>query len=408
VGALIAVILLFAPSVILLGMVSPYVIRLRVASVGAAGRASGTVYAISTAGSILGAFLPAFWWIPSHGTRATIYGLGAVMLLVSVAGLVAGRFRGAAPVALFCALPLLGLLLSSGPVRPANGGTLLYDTDSEYGYIQVSQNGDQRYLVLNEGLAVHSIYNPTRLLTGGPWDYFTLAPLYGNRHWDGQKPGRVLIVGLAGGTVARQLTAAFGPVPIDGVEIDPRIIDVGRRYFDMNEPNLNAIAADGRYYLDTTDRQYDLIAIDAYRQPYIPFQLTTKEFFQSCRQHLTPGGVVIVNAGRAPGDYRLVDAVSGTLGAVFPEIYQEDVAASSNTMVFASNQPIQSSEVSANYQNARSSGSGFFADSVRQASAGPAPQHVDPHLPIYSDDQAPVERLVDSIVYGYLTGQPFR
>jgi len=109
----------------------------------------------------------------------------------------------------------------------------------------------------------------------------------------------------------------------------------------MNQPNLTAITADGRYYVDTTDQQYDLIVIDAYRQPYIPFQLTTREFFESCRRHLTQNGVVVVNVGRAPGDYRLVDAVSGTLLAVFPEVYQEDTAHFLNTMVFATNQPTQ-------------------------------------------------------------------
>jgi len=85
----------------------------------------------------------------------------------------------------------------------------------------VVQKGTERDLVLNEGQAVHSVYDPTQQLTGGPWDYFTLAPLYGNRQWTGQKPGRVLIVGLAAGTAPRQLTAAYGPIPIDGVEIDP-------------------------------------------------------------------------------------------------------------------------------------------------------------------------------------------
>src|SRR5438094_7412622 len=91
-GALIAVILLFAPAVILLGMVSPYVVRLRVERVEASGRTAGAVYAVSTAGSILGAFLPAFWWIPSYGTRATIEGLGILLLAVSVVGLVGIRY----------------------------------------------------------------------------------------------------------------------------------------------------------------------------------------------------------------------------------------------------------------------------------------------------------------------------
>jgi spermidine synthase len=403
IGALVAVILIFAPSVVLLGMVSPWVIRLRVDNVGVAGRAAGLVYAISTAGSILGAFLPAFWWIPSYGTRATIYGLGAVLLLVSVVGMVAIRYRSGLVVAAVALVPLLGAGLPIGAIRPPSEGSAIYEADSEYGYIQVVERGTEHDLILNEGQAIHSVYDPTKLLTRGPWDYFSMAPLYGNRQWTGQRPGRVLIIGLAGGTVARQITAAYGPVPIDGVEIDPRIIDVGRRYFDMNEPNLNAVAADGRYFLDTTAQQYDIIAIDAYRQPYIPFQLTTKEFFQSARQHLTPNGVVVVNVGRAPNDYRLVDAVSGTLLAVFPEVYQQDTSQFLNSIVYATNQPTQPAEVAANFHRDPALYPALVAGVISESADSPPPHEVYPHLPIYTDDLAPVERLVDNIIYRYVT-----
>jgi predicted membrane-bound spermidine synthase len=401
-GALIAVILLFAPSVVLLGMVSPWVIRLRVDAVSGAGRAAGAVYAISTAGSILGAFLPAFWWIPSYGTRATIYGLGLVMLAISVIGMIRLRVRAAVPLALLCALPILAALIPYGSIKPPSQGRTIFESDSEYGYIQVVEKGSEHDLILNEGQAVHSVYDPNRLLTEGPWDYFTLAPLIGYRQYQGQKPRRVLIIGLAGGTAARQLTAAYGGVQIDGVEIDPRIIEVGRRYFAMTEPNLNAVAADGRFYLDRARNDYDLVVIDAYRQPYIPFHLTTREFFQDVRRHLSATGVVVVNVGRAPGDYRLVDAVTGTLGDVFPEIYQQDTARFLNTMVYATNQPTQPDEVAANLGHARADYPPVVADILEESGVHPV-VHDQPHLPIYTDDLAPVERLVDSIILKYIS-----
>lgn len=403
VGALVAVIMLFAPSVILLGMVSPWVIRLRVGTVAESGHAAGAVYAISTAGSILGAFLPAFWWIPSYGTRATILGLGAVLLLVSLVGWFRGPRRGPG-VAL--ALGLVAMLLSTlggGQVKPAAAGMLLYESESEYGYIQVVENGHRRELILNEGQAVHSIYDPSTLLTGGYWDLLTTAPLLGYRTWKGEKPRSVLILGLAGGTVARQLTAAYGPdVQIDGVEIDPRIIEVGKRYFAMTETNLNPIIADGRYFIDTTPKHYDLIIVDTYRQPYIPFQLTTREFFLACRQHLTQHGVVAVNAGRAPGDYRLVDAVSGTMGDIFPEVYQQDTPQFLNTVIYAPNSPTQPTEVRANLDHAASTSLSLVAQVVDESRNRPV-VHDEPHYPIYTDDLAPVERLVDNIIYRFAT-----
>jgi spermidine synthase len=403
VGALVAVIVLFAPAVILLGMVSPWVIRLRVASVADSGRAAGQVYAISTAGSILGAFLPAFWWIPSYGTRATILGLGAMLLVVSALGLLRGgpRRPGAAVAAGLVAAIASGL--SGGQIKPPAYGDLLYEADSEYGYIQVVQAGTQRQLILNEGQAVHSIYDPTTLLTGGYWDLLTTAPLFGYRKWQGQRPRRALILGLAGGTVARQLTAAYGSeLQIDGVEIDPRIVSVGQRYFAMNEPNLHPIVSDGRYFLDTTPNEYDLILVDVYRQPYIPFQFTTKEFFMSCRAHLAQNGVVAVNAGRAPGDYRLVDAISGTMGSVFPEVYQQDTPQFVNTVIYAPQLPTRPNEVRANLDHAAATDLALVAQVVAESQDRPI-VHDEPHYPIYTDDLAPVERLVDNIIYRVAT-----
>jgi len=402
IGALVAVILLFAPSVVLLGMVSPWVIRLRVGTVAESGRAAGAVYAISTAGSILGAFLPAFWWIPSYGTRATILGLGLVLLAVSLVGLFRGSRRRPGAALAVGLLALLGSGLSPGQVKPAAEGRLIYESDSEYGYIQVVQNGRRRELILNEGQAVHSIYDPGTVLTQGYWDLFITAPLFGYRRWQGERPKRVLIIGLAGGTVARQLTAAYGgSVQIDGVEIDPRIVEVGQKYFAMTEPNLHPIVADGRYFLDHAPQQYDLILVDAYRQPYIPFQLTTKEFFESVRTHLTRTGVVAVNAGRAPGDYRLVDALTGTMGAVYPEVYQQDTPKFLNTVIYAPALPTQPNEVQANLDRASSTDLQLVAQVVTESRDVPV-VHDEPHLPIYTDDLAPVERLVDNLIYRFV------
>jgi hypothetical protein len=173
----------------------------------------------------------------------------------------------------------------------------------------------------------------------------------------------------------------------------------------MNEPNLNAIAADGRYYLANSDKQYDLIVVDAYRQPYIPFHLATREFFVECRKHLSPDGVLAINVGRAPRDYRLVDAITGTLGAVFPEVYTVDTARFLNTIVYAPNQPTQPAEVAANLALPADRYPGTLSLWVDELNGGPAPTLSEPHNPVYTDDHAPVERLVDQIVLDYVTGR---
>ncbi len=400
-GSLISVIVLFALPVILLGMVSPFAIRLRIEEVRTAGNAAGAVYALSTLGSILGTFVPVFWLIPTFGTRPTLYLMAVVLGMVSAAGLWGPRRRR-----LYALIPAaivaLALVQHGGGIRGAAYGERVYEAESAYNYIQVVQQGTRTDLVLNEGHAVHSIYDPTTLYTRGPWDYFLLAPLFGSGH----VPQRVAIIGLAGGTVARQYTGVDGPVDIDGVEIDPRIVEVGRRYFDMNEPNLHVFVDDGRYWLARRTQRYDVIAVDAYRQPYIPFYLTTREFFRSARDHLTDDGVLAVNAGRTEKDFRLVDALSGTLTAVYPSVFIVDVGGGfTNSLIFATARP---TSVEAFRARALASDNPKLEPIIREALASGRVRQARPNGIVFTDDLAPVERVIDQIILGYIQGNAGR
>jgi predicted membrane-bound spermidine synthase len=400
-GSLVGVLLLFAAPVTLLGCVSPFAVRLTMRDVSRAGHTSGAIYGLSTIGSILGAVLPVFVLVPVIGTPRTFYVLSLLLLGLSVIGLWRHRtwyFWLLLPVAALASLP-------PSTLRPASFGKLIYATESAYYYIQVVQQetptGPQNNLILDEGHAVHSIYNPGQLITGGPWDYFMVAPFFNQ----GEQPGDLhsaAIIGLAGGTIARDLTAVYGPIPIDGVEIDPAIIQVGRTYFDMNEPNLHAIAQDGRYYLETSSNTYDLVAIDAYRQPYIPFHLTTREFFQEVRDHLTPNGVAVLNAGRTETDYRLVDVISSTMKAVFPNVYVIDLPSPQiNSIIVATKHPTRLANFAANTsalsnQTLRQvAQTALNAGRVREVTSSPI---------VFTDDWAPVEKVIDEIILGYARG----
>src|SRR5439155_17065810 len=331
-SSLLGTILLFAVPVTLLGLVSPFAIRLVTKDIVQSGTVSGSLYAISTFGSILGAFLPVLWLIPTFGVRRTLLIFGALLFAASLWGLRL-RWRPA------FALVLLALVLPLGPLKDIP--YLIYEQESLYNYIQVTQLPDgTRELILNEGQAVHSIYypNPDTVLTGWYWDYYLAAP-YFNAGFKPQKLHRVGIIGLAGGTIAHQFTKVYGPVPIDGVEIDPAIVNVGRKYFDMNEANLHVYVQDGRTFLETTAARYDLVAIDAFQQPYIPFQLTTREFFTTIRSHLSSTGVVVLNTAHTTHDYRLVQAFINTMSLVFPSVYILNVPGTFNTAVMSTVQP---------------------------------------------------------------------
>lgn len=393
-GSLASVIVLFALPVILLGMVSPFVIRLRIEQLATAGNAAGAVYALSTLGSILGTFLPVFWLIPTFGTRPTIIALAFVLGAISAAGLWSSGARR-----LYALLPILVLLLglaSAGPIRAAAYGQRIYEAESAYNYIQVIRYGTENDLVLNEGQAVHSIYDPTTIYTHGYWDDVLLAPYFGS----GRIPGRVALIGLAGGTVARQFTAIDGPVQIDGVELDPKIVEVGRRFFGMNEPNLHVDIADGRYWMATQHRKYDVILVDAYRQPYIPFYLTTREFFENAKAHLNPGGVLAINVGRTATDYRLVDALGGTLTAAFPSVFVLDTAHHfTNSLLFATSAP---TTIQTFRERALAQGSLALKPIADDAVAEGNVRLMQPNGIVFTDDLAPVERLIDDIILGYI------
>jgi predicted membrane-bound spermidine synthase len=396
-GSLVGVIFLLAIPITLLGFVTPFAIRLRLADIDRAGNTAGRIYALSTMGSIAGSFLPVIVLIPAIGTTKTFLTLSLALLSISVAGLIDTKsFRWAGLAGLLAlSLVLIGVVEADARIKPPYRGELVEEAESEYNYIQVLKDGDRYLLALNEGHAIHSIYDPTRLLTGGPWDYFMAAPLF-NAQADGGSVKDALFIGLAGGTAARQLAAAYDGVEIDGVEIDPEVARLGKKYFALDRPDVNVVIDDGRYFLRRTDAQYDLIGIDAYRQPYIPFQLTTKEFFQEVADRLRPGGVTVVNVGRADTDYRLVDVIASTMRSVYPSVYEIDVDGYDNTMVIGTTEPSA-------LDNFRRNTEGLQTDTVLRTVADWSlatgnPREVPVGGRVFTDDLAPVEWVVDQMI----------
>ncbi len=393
-GSFFASLLLMALPMLLFGCISPFAIRMRTQNIRSSGETAGNIYALSTVGSIAGSFLPVLVLIPLFGTRATFLIMGASLMTLSLIGLVMGRAgRRIALVAMLLFVSVgVHATTSAGEIKPPYRGTLVVEAESDYNYIQVLNDNGRYLLALNDGHAIHSIYDPDSVLTGGPWDYFLLAPTMA-----GMSPERALIVGLAGGTSAHSLLATYPELTIDGVEIDPKVLELAERYFALDDPRLTTFAADGRYFLETADQIYDLVALDAYRQPYIPFHLATEEYFQLVADHLSAEGVVVVNVGRSETDFRLVDALSSTLSAVFQSVWLVDVQGYDNTMVIASNADITLEQIEHRLRttdpgsNQQIVAAEVFADgNLRMNTADGRP---------YTDDRAPVETLIDRMIF---------
>jgi predicted membrane-bound spermidine synthase len=402
-GSLVAVLVLVAVPVLLLGTVSPWAIRLGVQSVEEAGTVAGRLYALSTAGSLVGTLVSALVLIPLVGTRRTFLIFALAIAVVAVLGL--------RPVRRFAVAPAMIAALIALPVGTLKAKTdedahVVHEAETEYQYARVLQYDDgSRTLELNEGQAQHSICpaecdagpagpkNPASVLTGDVWDGH-LVDHFAARS---EPPQRVAILGNAAGTTSRAYEEFFPRTRVDGVEIDSELSEIGRRWFDMTNPRLHLYHEDARPFLRRIDARYDVISVDAYRQPYIPFYLTTVEFFETVRDRLAPGGVLIVNVGHPEGQDDLEKVLSATIGEVFPHVMRDPIE-DTNTLLVASEAPLSGERIAAAAPS---------LPSAMRPTAYAAAARLAPPLrggDVYTDDKAPVEWLIDKSIVDYASG----
>jgi spermidine synthase len=383
-GSLFGVLVLVAAPVTLLGAAAPWAVRLAVGEVGSSGEVVGRLYAISTAGSLLGTMVSALLLIPLVGTQRTFLVFAIALALVAAAGM--GLRAVVVPAVL-----LAVLALPVGTIKGAADGRVLFEAETTHQYARVVERDDgSRVLELNEGQAVHSLYRPGSYLTGDYWDGQLVLPAAANA----RPPRRIAILGNAAGTVARSFGHFFPATAVDAVEIDAELTELGRRFFDLRNPRMRVFAEDARPWLQRSDGGYDAIMVDAYRQPYIPFYLATREFFELARDRLAPGGLVIVNVGHPEGGRELERVLGRTMAAAFPRVLRYPIEPTNTLLV---------------------GGEGAFSAARLRADVGALPPPLrpearraavalEPRLPggeVYTDDRAPVEWLVDSSLLEY-------
>ena len=319
--------------------------------------------------------------IPLIGTQRTLLASAALLALAG-ASLLGVRW-----LALAVALAAL-LALPPGAIKAGEG--VLHEDESLYQFVQVTERAGARRLYLDEGVAVHSVWRPGEVLTGGVWDTFlALPPLLG------RPLERVAILGNAGGTTARAMGVYYPEAEIDGVELDPAVTEAGRRYLGLGDnPRLKVHTADARPFLRRSSGGYDLIVVDAYRPPYVPFYLATREFFELVRKRLAPGGIVALNVASVPGDTRLATAIATTLAAELPAVWTWQ-ALRFNQIVIGLKTPLSQDEVAARLQAV----TGDLAPLTRLVARELRPARLsgDP----WTDDHAPVEWITDRMIVAY-------
>ncbi len=379
IASFIATLILFTIPLFLLGMVSPIAARLSLQKIGTAGSTIGALYAYSTIGSIVGTFLPVLVTIPFFGSRETFFLFGGILILLGVAGLKKMRFFG------FTILPLVLFFV---PTSLHSHPNLLYEGESVYNYIRVLQDGSgSRILLTNEGEGIQSLYHPQRILTGQYWDKAIFLPA---QNPEGKK---FLILGTAGASSARVLHHFYPTLELTGVEIDPLMVEVGKKFFASGEIPMTLHETDGRIFLQQSAEKFDFILVDAYRDElYIPFHLATKEFFELAKSRLTPSGSMMMNIATVSPDSELLVLIKNTVTDVFPFTYELRETGSYNSLLFAFMEK-------PNFSSAAPHGA--FSEIARLLADMRKDIRFVPHRPgmqISLDNRSPVEFLTEKMV----------
>ncbi|MGI6049976.1 MAG: spermidine synthase [Acetivibrionales bacterium] len=335
-GSALSCLIIFSLPMILLGMVSPYLVKLGVEDTENSGKITGQIYAMGTIGSIIGTFIPTFLTIPYIGTSKTFLLFALLLNIVCALYFILSRKNGLRNT--ITAILVFVLLLI--PINDSYAfwkSDIVYEGESLYNYLQVEETDDSVILSTNVAFGVQSIYKKDGSLSGYYYEYALMAP-YFIEDMSPEKELDVLVLGLGTGTYPKQMKKYIPNVSIDAVEIDQKIADLAYEYFNLQEDEANVFVNDGRSFLSTPDaRQYDIILADAYQDITVPFHMSTVEFFQEVKDHLKPGGVLIVNVNIKSGSFTGVpEYLANTVKSLFNKVYRADLRQVTNSLLFVS------------------------------------------------------------------------
>ncbi len=362
IAAFAACMVVFVFPLFLLGTVTPSLAKYTTDSLEDNGRIIGTLGAFNTIGSIIGTFVPTFVTIPAVGTSVTFLIFAGILLALCIvyflskksedpegkkskAGDDMKRIVAGSLVFVLC------IVFGHSTSFAFWEKNLTYEGESVYNYLQVKETDNSVILSTNVLFGVQSILIKNGALTGMYYDYALAAPyMAGVKEKEAAGEDlEVLILGMGSGTYATQLSRYFDNVNVEGVEIDDKITDLAHQYFELPE-DAKVTTYDGRAYLAAIDALYDVIMVDAYQDITIPFQMSSVEFFTMVKEHLAPGGVMVVNMnmysdegfGGADAEVASADVkpsintyLADTIGYVFENVVVVDVPGATNKELFA-------------------------------------------------------------------------
>ena len=361
IAAFLACMVIFVFPLFLLGTVTPSLVKYTTDSLEDNGRIVGTLGASNTVGSIIGTFLPTFITIPSVGTAVTFLLFSGIVLLLGIVYFISVK-RHVIAMVVCTVLFILCSVFGNSDSFAFWEKSLAYEGESVYNYLQVKDTGDRTILSTNVMFGVQSVTMKKHGLTGMYYDYAMAAPFLAGVMPAGTSavvgvdagtdtgtdaddagttaPKSMLILGMGTGTFARQCREYFDRDSLDikGVEIDEKITELSKRYFDADE-DIEVTTYDGRAYIKSDDNKYDIIMVDAYQDITIPFQMSSQEFFREVYDHLNDEGVMVVNlnmhARKGEEEGGINEVLCDTISSVFPDVATVDVPGATNRELFA-------------------------------------------------------------------------
>ena len=323
VKAVLAALVLFAPASVALGFVTPFAVRLRMASVGDAGKTVGRLYALSTIGSIAGTFAAGFFLIPFVGSVRTLYLIAGSLFVLSLLLVPFSLSRNHVSVLL---LLLLGITASELWRQMLWRSHEIIDLDTEYSRVQVYRATDEAKERPIRALSFDPFSTQSAMYIDGDELVFEYTKFY--HLIRAVKPDfqRTLMIGGAGYSFPKSYLAAYPNAELDVVEIDPEMTRIAREHFRLTEdPRMRVVHEDGRVFLNNAEAgRYDAVLVDAFGSLFsIPFHLTTVEAVRHVDRALKDDGVVVMNIGsaiRGPAS-NFMQAEFHTYQEVFPYVH---------------------------------------------------------------------------------------
>lgn len=323
---------IFVFPLFLLGTVTPSLVKYTVDSLEDSGKTVGMLNASNTIGSIIGTFVPTFVTIPAFGTSVTFLVFAGILLLLALIYFVSKK-RGSRGVTVGVLLFVLCCAGSSFSGFAFWEKGLIYEGESVYNYLQVKEDKNNVILSTNVLFGVQSMLRKDASLSGMYYDYMMAAPVMAGVNE--KEDLEVLVLGMGTGTFALQCERYFDNIHIEGVEIDEKITELAKQYFQQPE-DIPVATYDGRAYLNAVDKKYDVILVDAFQDITIPFQMSSFEFFTLVRAHLKEGGVMAVNLNmKGSEEGNINQYLSDTIGSVFQNVYTIDVPGCTNRALYA-------------------------------------------------------------------------